>query len=271
MCVSTLTPGAVVLPAGASRRGSSSFADAAAAPGHGASARHAPPGHALPPPNAPVHAGSSSAAEQQASFNDFADMTMGPDLAQPAASRAPAEVTSQDNIPSSPVPGSQVKHLPATTQPGIQLGRHHADDGYSVAESQGALDSVRQGSQGPAASISKGGHYPQGPSAAQAPRMSIAPVSATYQPDRMALLARLALEQLNIDEAAAPETALPKESVTIVRRADGFVTSERQHDLDAEFELLSLDPKGILKPIDVPMKPDAKDLQILPGWSHGKS
>ena len=41
----------------------------------------------------------------------------------------------------------------------------------------------------------------------------------------MALLARLALDQLKVDEADAPEEALPQETMTIVQRTDGFVTS----------------------------------------------
>ena len=96
--------------------------------------------------------------------------------------------------------------------------------------------------------MSKYGQYAHDSTAAEAPGTSKAPARAPDQPDMIAVLARLALGQVSIDEAAAPATPSPKETVTVVRRTDVFVISHRQQDLAAEIQLLPLDPMGVLKP-----------------------
>lgn len=259
----------MVRPAGPSASSTSSLADDDAAAGHGAPAQHAAPSHTVATPNAQPHASSSEAPQQTSSNDANAEHLAVPELAQPPAVRNPAEVLSQARIPGFQPSDAQVQLTPASTESGNQIERNHVILGPVSTGSKGTLEAMQQTGQGPAADISKDGQFANVPSAAEAPGASKAPSRAPDQPDRMALLARLPLDQLSIDEAAAPETPPPKETVTVVQQTDVFVTSEHHSDLAAKLQLLPLDPKGVLKPAAIPNMPDAKDLAIPPGQSTG--
>ena len=271
--------------AGTHWRSRSSFADITASAGHGDSTLQVVPGRELAgQPDAALKHGThglhvmpGSALPTEAGPSN--DSTSSPSRARRASThdhhQQDAEIIEEFPFAQSPALESPNEAKPeagaATLAPGSQqdLAATDLDDlsamsnGTSDARSQLGANSTQQAGTAVGGVLERMSRQASGPQAAEAPGAS----KPSDQPDEMALLARLALDQLKVGEADAPEEALPKETVTIVQRTDGFVTSDQQRNIGATFQLLPLDPQGILQP-GIPKMPDAKDLQIPPGkWT----
>ncbi|KAK9817397.1 hypothetical protein WJX74_010418 [Apatococcus lobatus] len=245
--------------AGTFRRSHSSFADIAASAGHGSSDQQAvamhgvatpmPVGHLnADKPAAPLHA---SVGQQ-----DDADGITASHLAQFPAIMHPAGPAQKAKISGQHPHDSQEGQPPAATALGKQPGPDHA---RPPTTSQPTLGSMEDGGNSDD-KLSRPGRHAHGPTAAEALQI----FDAHDQLDEMAVSARAALDQLTNDEADVAQGPLPMETVFVVQRTDGFVTSDRRHDLGAEFQLLPLDPLGVLKSAQTFKPPDAKDVEIPP-------